>query len=1176
MNFVAFFASPTLEAVSQDIIAFLLYDLANENTANLNESAVTKVFFESIDEGAKNILKSSQTKKRILDALQKNDNAENFDQFLETGQPLDSEYFVTRFSEVISRKNAKKIVPLFLDSFRRRVADDEELSKSIFAAYKEHLRKGQWDLNDDARDELSGFLTSQNGKHVPEEDDAPQGDDAALEVVYFKNNQSGQLVYWNQHEFVLPVRGLRKIESSLKDSSFLCITGAAGCGKSALISAYINNQVANEEVAVKDVYYYRFMEVVSDYEAFTSSLTTFLESQELENTDVYDEDLAGMLAHSRGIYVLDDFHHVLDERLSDLLQKFWRAISDSEEFAGKLLILSREKPQDLPLSNITHFHYKGLSVAESNALLRDKWGLNLPKTVARALAKKILGNPMFMLFFRNWWQLEKHTDTELERFVEYMPKVPEKMLNYLCEHLYDSLERADSRLNTVLKAISLFGMAEEENCFAENYEKIGSSDFQMLLEILVENYELISYDSNLHRYHLHDNLRNFYYDKLESVQIRRILHNNAGLLYRERFEKRQDMVDAVEGARHFQRGEREEEAVRLLEPVMGQVESSDIYVNQILEILKDVNFDLIDNDQGKVNVLYNRGKFYLFSGLLKEAEEDFLTCENLSPPEALQGSILYGLSRISRMNGKTNQSFQLLEEALQKFEAVNDTLGVADSYYNLGEIHLGKGELEPALEFLEQAVIIYEQKGKLEGAHKVYNHIGGIFRSSSRWDAAYEQYEKALTTCEELNNHQGTSEALKALGGIREETSALNEAIGLYYKEMRIREKNNDWLGAAGAYERIGNIYQKRDEWDNAMEFYQEAQDVFERAEDIPGMASVYKNIGINFHGREDWETAMGYYQKSQELYEKIENTPEVGDAFSRMALVYRAMQEWERSLDMFDRSLEIKERQGDTPGIAEIYELIGDIYLDQEQYEYAMEVFERSILMREELNEPVGIAQIYFKIGDIKQAQKNMDGAIGYYQKSLDIFEKLNDIAGTAKAYRAQGKILRATRKLQQSMVMYKNAYEKYSEVNDPEGIGHILYQLGNIYHDSGNWEQALKCYKESLAFFEQIGDLFHFAQSLGNISSIEFERKDHTMAIGKQVEILLYFQETAQKEFVERVLSNLVACHQELGPDTFQALLTNCLEKISRIGVNWGEHAIIPADKASGMISEIFYNAQ
>ncbi|MCB0296824.1 MAG: hypothetical protein KDG51_16655, partial [Calditrichaeota bacterium] len=114
------------------------------------------------------------------------------------------------------------------------------------------------------------ILTAPNGKHDAETEAAPREEILTddFEVVYIKNNHSGQLTYWRQSEFVIPVRGLRNVENYLQKSPRLYITGIAGGGKSVLISAYINNLVANGDLDKDRVFYYRFMEVVSDYDSF--------------------------------------------------------------------------------------------------------------------------------------------------------------------------------------------------------------------------------------------------------------------------------------------------------------------------------------------------------------------------------------------------------------------------------------------------------------------------------------------------------------------------------------------------------------------------------------------------------------------------------------------------------------------------------------------------------------------------------------------------------------------------------------------------------------------------------------------------------------------------------------------------------------------------------------------
>lgn len=1169
MNSVSFFASPVLSTLSHNIIAALLYDLGMEDATGIDRKAVETIFFASVTQAADGILKSERTKQRILESLQDKTLEPEIAKLRVQGIPLREDYFPEQFSRVISRANARKIAPEFLELFREKLAANEALLRQIIWNYRTPIQQGQWQINGNGQQELAELMEALRGQQVRQE----------LEYIHANGSGSGQLEHWDHDIYVLPVRGLRQMEIDLTSDSLMYITGAPGCGKSLLVSAYLHNLLFNKFMEGKDIYYYRFVRGISGRRTFAENLGQFLASKSGASLESVTGDLPKALAQSQYFFVIDDLHQAEDLEILELIHRIWIEVEKLPGFGGKLIVIDRQKPANIPLSDKYHYHYRGLSGAERSALVRDKWQLQMPPPLARQLSKKFVGNPQLLLLLRGWWIIEHHTDTELERFINEMPladaggKNLDRLRDYVAQHCYDAFERNDSRLNSFLKAASVFRLPEQEYFFDQVYEKIGGGDFQVLLEKLVDEYGLMKYDESLNRYRLPDLFGEFFYNAISGIQMRRILHHSAAQLYRRRFEQTGEITDAIEGARHFRIAEREEEAVRLIEPVLGEAGNREQHLRQLLGILEKVNLDLFDNDQAKLAALYHRGKFYLQNGLFKEAEADFSACQLLEGSETLRGEIAYSMGLIARAGGRVDEAYPLFEQALEIYEQSGNRPGMGEVYARLGELHLIRDEYDRAFEAVEKSLEIGLEIGNREGALHAYNTLGWISKEKADWDAAERFYRKSLELSEELHGLGGAAQALNNLAQIREVRGEWEQALEFYHKEIRLNEKLNDWMGMAKAYQRIGDIYRRLESPEQAISFYQQSQALFEKTEDLNGLASLYHGIAQIYHGREEWESAMGYYQKSQEIYEKINNLDAYGESFAQMAAVYKAMKEWERALDLYDKSLEIKEKLGDSPGVAEIYRKIGDIYFERGELEYAVEVYERSLKTREAQGDNAGIAELFFALGNVFKADRQWKKSLDYYQKSLQLFERLNDEPGMARANIARGNIYHELKDWTHALEFYQKALVIYNKLHNAKGLAGIHYSIGNMYHDSAKWDLALEHYRKSLPMFEKAADLFGMAQALGNISSLEFERKEHISAIGKQVEILLFFQDQNRREMVDRVLANLVSCHQELGADTFQALLNNCLDKIAKEGVIWGAIKLIPPDKAGKMIKRLFF---
>ncbi len=1210
MSLSTVFASPTLQPLSRSLIAALFYDIATpdpDRAFDIPAAMVEDFFHTAFEAAAQGIIRSERTRGKLLRSLQRKDSARVIEKFRRDGEPVPGDYFEQCFASVISRANADKIVPGFLAALRHKIAENPDLLKKLVQGYQEGLKTSGSEggtvfseafclLLKEFAEELP-LEKKTNGMHAEpiarEERPIDPGtlasaaldrrdtqEDGLFEAVFPHHIHSGQMVFWEPHRHTLPVRGLRHLEPLLDEHPLLCVTGNAGCGKSMLISAFLYQQVQNQALRTPEVFYYRFVKDISTYETFLQSLAKFLELEFWEEPTGQEDFLAAMLARTDRFFVLDDLHVQTDRRFRGFLERCWQNIQTGEEFAGKLIIVSRSRPDFPGLQDAQVYHYEGLAISESNALLRDLWRLPLPRMIARQLAQKLGGNPERMQLFRNWLLTEHHTDTELERFVAQMPssdgspEEEQQLTHWVAEHLWAVFEQVDSRFNSFLKVASIFTVPEEEGFFEKIYTKIGGGDFQNKLEDLVEKYDMLVYDEQVGRYKVPDNFRAYYYEKLDNLQIRRSLHKAAAQQYQDRFQTAQRAVDALLGAEHFFRAERDDRALQLLEPVLSGKTLPAAFSDRLLVLLKSAELGVLESAEVKGKVLFSRGRLYFQNNKMKPAEKDLGAAEKMQPAPSILAEILYYLALIASAKGQTERAVQRLTESREIFTRLNDLEGVARTTSRLADVYLVSEKLKAAEECYARARTLYEQMADRRSELYTVNQLAAIARARNQWEPAYEYYQQALAISDVLRDPAENALALSNLGQVHEIRQQWDAAIAAYQQEIEVRQSVNDRVGGARAKEKIGRIYHWQGDTRQAFECFEAARTVYENRQDKPGQASVYKHLGLIYFARGEWEVAMEHYHRSLEVLEQLNDQNGLGQIYTCIARAYRRIGEYERALDMLDKALEIRERLANSPGVAEIYEEIGDIYCDREQPDYALEVYERAISMKENLRDLSGMGDIYYKIGEMHRGRDSGEFAERSYHLALDYYKKAQNLAGLAKTCRTLGVYYHTSQNGERAIEYFQQAIGYLAEMGDVATAAAATFQLGNVHYDLGDWQRALEQYQNALPLFEQTGDLFSIAQVMGNTSSIEFEQQEHAAAIRKQVEILLFFESRQEAELMDKVLTNLVACHQKLGADVFQPLLNACLERITREGVHWGHHRVIDPPRAAEMVQRIFYN--
>ncbi|MCB0296825.1 MAG: hypothetical protein KDG51_16660, partial [Calditrichaeota bacterium] len=65
--------------------------------------------------------------------------------------------------------------------------------------------------------------------------------------------------------------------------------------------------------------------------------------------DEFEETPETLLLQSDCFVVLDDFQHVRDDRLYDLVHRLWERLEEVDSFQGKFIVVSREQPKSISL-----------------------------------------------------------------------------------------------------------------------------------------------------------------------------------------------------------------------------------------------------------------------------------------------------------------------------------------------------------------------------------------------------------------------------------------------------------------------------------------------------------------------------------------------------------------------------------------------------------------------------------------------------------------------------------------------------------------------------------------------------------------------------------------------------------------------------------------------------------
>lgn len=1181
MNFSEIFSSPALKALSRDLLAALIFDAAQAPLPPADRRRVEGLFLNSLKAAAGNVLRSAQTHQRLLEKLQRVELLPAMARLRRGKGALAPDYFEKQFSQVISPRTARRVVPGFLDEMRCAVAACPPLADQVIHSYRGALRRAA--ENSAAHSpELRRVLERLEQLH-PEEKSG---------FIAVNHRGSAQLPHWQSRRWVRPLRGLRHLEERLSAASRLHLTGSPGCGKTILLSAWLHGLVSPQRLSEPQFFYYRFTAWTIDPRPFEESLIGFLEKRRPE---LSREEIRGYLpflaAESGLLMIFDDLHNIRGAELRRLISQIWEAAGDAS-FSGRLIMAERSGERQIIPASGADMHYPGLSTAESRALLSENWRMQLSREAQRAVAAAMKGHPVHLLLFRNWWQVEKKPDTALQSFLKDLPAATaaetetpppagaetQTALSYIFNCWFEACGRAAERFNRCLTAASIFRIPESEEFWQAFNPALPAGPFSEMMEKLVDEFQLIEYDDHLARYHFPDYLRERFYRRIPDARLKRIWHKSAGELYRRRTKVDQRAAlaaqpDVVEGAHHFLAAEREEEGLRLILAGLAEGEWCPAGEYALLEILNATDFNLITDAALRSEAFLRRGSLLWRNGETAAARRDWQSCAPINLTAPLSAELLHCRARAALADDDLPEAIALLETSLQHFSEAGSAAQQAAVLRELGGCYRREGRSKPAVEAFSRAYQLFRQANLPAAAIEATLDLADDYLQREDFSRAEQLINRARSEADSLHDPDWLALTREAQARLQWRQGETATALVNLQSALLIRRKQQDWSAAAALAEQIGQLSQVIEEHAAAQEALQQAAGYCRKSGDLRRLVSVYGHLG-QLHSAAHAEAAMDYFQKAQEICEGEDDRQGMARLFVQMAAGCARRRDWERALDLYDRALELLEQLETPSEMAQVYHDISAVYVGRGEDEHALKVLERAAELQKEAGELCRAAGEFLAMARILQKNQEWKQAVEMTDAALEIFSGEGHSGGQAAAFLEKGIVLQKQGDAAAAEHAFQESEDLAARSGHHSATARARFHLATVRHDRGDYDSALELYEAARKVFERQRDWYHLARCLGNISAIEFEHQNYQAALLKQAEILLFFRSREAGELAEKVLANLSACQQRLGSEAFQGVLNQCLETVSHRGVVWGEQQLLSAQQAAQMTETAFYD--
>ncbi|MDX2046849.1 MAG: tetratricopeptide repeat protein, partial [Chitinophagaceae bacterium] len=148
-------------------------------------------------------------------------------------------------------------------------------------------------------------------------------------------------------------------------------------------------------------------------------------------------------------------------------------------------------------------------------------------------------------------------------------------------------------------------------------------------------------------------------------------------------------------------------------------------------------------------------------------------------------------------------------ESLRLSEIQKDTLGIANSYMQLGDYYGGKNDHEEAIQYLQKAEKMYAVIKDTFGITRALLDQAMVYRSAGKTDLALQSYRQSLHFAELYNDNYAIADNYLNIGQTLLQAGRYNEALGYFKNNLELSLLLKQPQRTADAYKELGNIYEK-------------------------------------------------------------------------------------------------------------------------------------------------------------------------------------------------------------------------------------------------------------------------------------------------------------------------------------------------------------------------------
>lgn len=482
--------------------------------------------------------------------------------------------------------------------------------------------------------------------------------------------------------------------------------------------------------------------------------------------------------------------------------------------------------------------------------------------------------------------------------------------------------------------------------------------------------------------------------------------------------------------------------------------------------------------------------------------------------DTLLGILKKDISDIERVNTYTKimEVYRKKSDSTQVAKYANKSIdlsrrikyprGIAEAYYNIGNILSIKGYQSKAIQIHQKAFAIADKAHYMEGQAKIYRGLGNAAWRSSKYQKALEYYSNSLKIEQKTDNLGGLGSCYHGLGLVSYSKGDYIQALTYYKKALAVYQKTNNQLGVSQIYNNLGNIYQRQSDYPKAIDIYLKALEIAQQLGNKNAASFNYNNIGTIYSIQGNYPLALDAYLKALKIREQIGNKALIAQSYHNMGNVYSEQEDYERALPYHFKSLDLKKQLNKQAQMIGSYNAIGTIYQLQKQYTKALSHYQEGLKIARQVGNKHYLAQTYQLLGEVNMNLKQYNEASTFLLKAVTMGQQLGEKVRVATSLIILGRANQRLKKYAQAIQQLTRGLNIAQKIGNIHVIREGAKTLAQTYELVGDYQGAYR----AQVLFTQMKDSLQNTENTKQITQIvadyKFEKEKDSIRFHQEKE--------------------------------------------------------------------------